>query len=106
MVKEVADTNEYNAETGSGKVVVDFYANWCGPCVAIKDYYAELAAKNPGIKFLKVNVDTGALRGAMQAASVKCMPTFVFYNNGAITDRLEGASKDILAQKVATLNSA
>ena len=105
MVREIANTNDYNGAVGSGKAVVDFYAVWCGPCVAIKDYYGQLAEANPGITFLKVNVDTPENRGAMMAAQVKCMPTFVFYNNGAIIDRLEGADKVKLASKVAALNS-
>ena len=105
MVREIANTNDYNSAVGSGKAVVDFYAVWCGPCVAIKDYYAQLAEANPGITFVKVNVDTPANRGAMMAAQVKCMPTFVFYNNGQLVDRLEGADRNQLTAKVNALNS-
>ena len=105
MVREIANTNDYNASVGSGKAVVDFYAVWCGPCVAIKDYFAQLAAQNPDITFVKVNVDTPANRGAMMAAQVKCMPTFAFYNNGKLVDRLEGADRNQLASKVASLKS-
>ena len=105
MVREIGNSDEYNECVASGKVVVDFYANWCGPCVAIKDYYGELAAANPDMTFLKVNVDTGANKAAMGTANVRCMPTFVFYHNGAIVDRLEGANKSTLASKVESLKS-
>ena len=105
MVREIGNSDEYTQVTSSGKVVVDFYANWCGPCVAIKDYYGELATANPDMTFVKVNVDTATNAGAMKSASVRCMPTFVFYHNGAIVDRLEGANRVALAEKVAALNS-
>ena len=105
MVKEIANSEEYNQSVASGKVVVDFYANWCGPCVAIKDYYASLATTYPGVTFLKVNVDTGANKAAMGSANVRCMPTFVFYNNGSIVDRLEGANKATLDEKAKKLST-
>ena len=105
MVREINTSDEYNQAVATGKVVVDFYANWCGPCVAIKDFYAGLASSNPGVTFLKVNVDTAANKGAMATAGVKCMPTFVFYHDGKQVDKLEGASKDALNQKVTSLNS-
>ena len=105
MPKEVGTSTEYDQLTQSGKVVVDFYAVWCGPCVAIAPYYVELSSKYPGVTFLKVNVDSPGIKGAMALAKVRCMPTFVFYNNGAIVDRLEGANQGALAQKIASLSS-
>ena len=105
MVRELANTPEYQQVTGSGKVVVDFFANWCGPCVAIGPYYGQLAAANPDVTFVKVNVDLPQLKQAMQLANVRCMPTFVFYHNGVLVDRLEGANQGALAQKVASLKS-
>ncbi|KAJ1338549.1 thioredoxin 1 [Microdochium nivale] len=64
-------------------VVVDFYADWCGPCKAIAPGYQALAAQHsiPGIlAFAKVNVDNA--RDAAARYRVSAMPTFMFFKDG------------------------
>ena len=104
MVREVQSTAEYNQIVSKGKVVADFYANWCGPCMQIAPYYASLAAQFPNVTFIKVNVDIPHNRAAMQYAQVRAMPTFVFYHNGAMVDRLQGANTPYIQAKVAALS--
>ena len=58
MVKTIATLDEFNAEIAVDQlVVVDFYADWCGPCKAIAPKIEEMAAENEDVVFLKVNVD-------------------------------------------------
>lgn len=64
-------------------VVVDFYADWCGPCKAIAPGYAALATQHsvPGIlAFSKVNVDNA--QDAAARYRVSAMPTFMFFKDG------------------------
>lgn len=69
-------------------VLLDFWANWCGPCKMLMPIIEELADTQPNVKICKVNVDEeGEL--AMQFG-VKSIPTLVLMKQGEKTDSLVG----------------
>lgn len=70
---------QFLEEIKSGKVIVDFFANWCGPCRMLSPVLEELEGKND-FKVLKVNVDE-----QMELASdffVSSIPYLVFFKDG------------------------
>jgi thioredoxin 1 len=86
MVKIVSELSEIPVK---GSVVIDFYANWCGPCKRIAPVYEKLADAYKKITFLKVDVDeSGEL---VEKFGIQAMPTFVFLKDGMIVKRVEGA---------------
>ncbi|MBA0606995.1 hypothetical protein Godav_019363 [Gossypium davidsonii] len=84
-------------------VVVDFTASWCGPCRFISPILVDLAKKLPNVIFLKVDVDE--LNTVAQEWAIEAMPTFVFLKEGTIIDKVVGARKDELQQKIALHSS-
>ena len=63
-----------------GKVVVDFYADWCGPCKMLAPVIEEVAKENESIKFVKVNVDEH--EDLSQKYGVMSIPTLIMMENG------------------------
>jgi thioredoxin 1 len=57
MVILNSDNFKKEVEEHKGLVVIDFYADWCGPCKMLAPVFEELAAEMPDVKFCKVNVD-------------------------------------------------
>lgn len=100
MVKHVTTEAQWQAEkSAAGKlVVVDFFAQWCGPCKKIAPYIEELSKEFPGVSFLKVDVDE--LPDVAGAEGISAMPTFRFYKNGQKVDELVGASQQKLKELV------
>ncbi|KMT20686.1 hypothetical protein BVRB_1g006610 [Beta vulgaris subsp. vulgaris] len=95
--------DQWNEHFENGKncgklVVVDFTASWCGPCRFIAPILADLAKKHPNAIFLKVDVDE--LKTVAEEFKVDAMPTFVFFKNGEEIDRVVGARKEALIEKV------
>ncbi|EEH60844.1 uncharacterized protein MICPUCDRAFT_50406 [Micromonas pusilla CCMP1545] len=76
------------------QVLVDFTASWCGPCKMIAPFFEELAAKYPGVVFVKVDVDD--LDDVAAECGISAMPTFQLYSNGVKVQELTGADKDKL----------
>ena len=99
MVKMIETLDEFQAcVAGNKKVVVDFTATWCGPCKMIGPYFEECAGQYPDITFVKVDVDDNA--DTAQACQVSAMPTFIFFQDGKPVDKLMGANKDALLEKI------
>ena len=82
------------------KVIIDFYAQWCGPCKMIAPFFEELAAKNPAIKFVKVDVDQAG--DICRKYKIRAMPTFILIKNGEVASSFTGAAKEQLQQMVAS----
>jgi len=82
-------------------VLVDFWAEWCGPCKAFGPVFEKVSGKNPEITFAKVDTDAEQQLGAMlQIQSIPTLMPFrediaVFRHSGAIPEK---ALDDLVAQ--------
>lgn len=69
--------------------VVDFWAEWCGPCRRVEPIVQELADEYGGrVRFARFNVDEGSSVAARY--SIMAIPTIILFKNGEIVDRLIG----------------
>lgn len=90
-ITTVGDDN-FAAEVLSSQtpVLVDFWAEWCGPCRMVAPALEQLADEFDGkVRIAKLNVDHNQ-RVAMQY-DVRSIPTFILFKDGKIADRLMGA---------------
>jgi thioredoxin 1 len=90
-----ATAKEVQKETGL--VLVDFYADWCGPCKILSPIIEQLPGEIDGVKFMKVNVDNE--RDFAIENRVSSIPTLVLYNNGAEVARRVGFAPKETLQK-------
>ncbi len=70
-------------------VVVDFWAEWCGPCLMMAPVFEELAGEYEGkLRFAKL--DTDANEATMMRYGVQGIPTLLFFNKGELVGQLVG----------------
>lgn len=72
-----------------GIVLVDFYADWCGPCKAVSPIIDELSTEMSNVSFVKVNVDEN--QDVASEYSIFSIPTFLIFKNGQVISQLVGA---------------
>ncbi len=89
MAMEFTDKN-FAEEAGSGIVLVDFWAPWCGPCRMVGPIIEEIAAEYTGrVKVGKVNVDDNS--EVASKYGIMSIPTLMFMKDGEVIDQLVGA---------------
>ena len=86
---EHIDDQNFEEMTGKGKTLVDFYADWCGPCKMLTPVLEEVATELKGkVVIAKLDIDKSqALASKFQVTSV---PTLILFKDGAEAGRLVG----------------
>ena len=98
MVKQIM-SHDFESEVISydGKVVVDFYADWCGPCKMVSPVLEQLSEEFPEVRFVKINIDEN--RQTAIDYDVQSIPTIITIDGGEEIARSLGAKpKDMLIE--------
>lgn len=101
MAYKFTDSNfQEDALNATVPVVVDFYADWCGPCKMMAPVIDELAGDYEGkARIGKLNTDEN--RNIATKYNVMSIPTILFIKNGEVVDTVVGAiPKTVLQQKI------
>jgi thioredoxin 1 len=73
------------------RVLIDFYADWCGPCNEMVPELKALVKEDPKLKIVKINVDQAS--GLVETYKVDPIPALFVYINGKLTNSSEGYLK-------------
>ena len=97
---EITDSNFEEIIKSEGPVLVDFWAEWCGPCKMIAPVVEELASEYDGKAVIgKVDVDSNPEVSAK--FGIRSIPTLLVFKNGEVVDKQIGAvPKNVLSEKL------
>ena len=99
-VKEIASTDEFKSITGTGTVLVDFYATWCGPCRLQQPILENVAARIEG-KAVIIKVDTDEHPEIAAQYQIEKIPTLIVFKDGQVAERFLGIQQeDILVEAI------
>jgi len=88
----------------TGKVVIDFFADWCGPCQKLGPHFLEFSKNYANITFLKVNTDK-----AEELAThyeVSALPTILFIKDGDVISIIKGFNLDKIKSELDELKNS
>lgn len=87
MVKEINE-NEFDEVIKEGKVLVDCYATWCGPCQMLSPIVEEVANEVKTYKFYKLDVDQN--ENIASKYGIMSIPTLLIFEDGNLKETLVG----------------
>lgn len=96
---KIVDQNGFNEALNNKYVLVDFYADWCGPCKMVGPVLEELDAENDQLTVVKVNVDNEF--DLASKYGVQSIPNMIFFKEGKVVTQIIGfANKDAILDKI------
>lgn len=84
MLKITSENFKQEVEESSTLVVIDLYADWCGPCRMLAPIFEQVAGEYPDVKFAKLNVDEEM--GLARAFNAQSIPMLAFVKDGVFAD--------------------
>jgi thioredoxin 1 len=83
-------SQNFNQEIKNNELLlVDFWAEWCGPCKSMHPIFTRMAKKYKQIRFARVNVDDA--QDIAMKYGVQSIPTFIMFRNAEVANRMVGA---------------
>ena len=83
-------SQNFNQEINNNSLLlVDFWAEWCGPCKSMHPIFTRMAKKYKHVRFARVNVDNA--QDIAMKYGVQSIPTFIMFKNGEIANTMVGA---------------
>jgi len=81
----IIDLNDINFDqviSSENPTLVDFWAEWCGPCKSMHPIFESLSKNYPNVKFARVNVDQN--QNISMKFAVQSIPTFIMFKSGQV----------------------
>ena len=96
---EIITNVQFDEVVSKGVVVIDFFANWCGPCKMLAPVLEEVAQEVPTVTFAKVDVDQDpSLAGRCGS---QCISHCIVVKDGQAVDQIGGfVRKDVILEKL------
>ena len=88
-VMELTSENFNREMKNNDLLLVDFWAEWCGPCKSMHPIFTRMAKKYKSVRFARVNVDNA--QDIASKYGVQSIPTFIMFKNGEIANTMVGA---------------
>lgn len=85
---EIINAEKFNSIRNDGKIVVDFFADWCGPCKMLGPVMEEVSKDHDDITFVKVNVDDE--EDLAREFGIMSIPAVFMLNNGEVKNKFLG----------------
>ena len=88
VITVTEDTFDEEVLNSDKKVVVDFYADWCGPCKQMEPIFEKVASETKDVKFVRLNVDYA--QGLSLKYGAYSIPFLVVFENGEVVETNTG----------------